>query len=196
MRVWGCPAEAKVFNPNIGKLDFKTMSCHFMGYTEKSKGYRFYCPDRHTKFVETRHAIFLENEMIRGSKAACKIDLQEKRVYAPTPMIEEPYFVLPTVLTATVQPTVVSEPVASSLVQTVNENEEPVHQDPIEITDAQEEPQQPQVPEAPANEAPRRSQRVRKSVIPDDYIVYNCEEVYIEGDPTSFEGAMSRPDAS
>jgi hypothetical protein len=24
MRVWGCPAEAKVFNPNIGKLDPKT----------------------------------------------------------------------------------------------------------------------------------------------------------------------------
>ena len=21
LRVWGCPAEAKVFNPNIGKLD-------------------------------------------------------------------------------------------------------------------------------------------------------------------------------
>jgi hypothetical protein len=38
MRVWGCPAEAKVFNPNIWKLDPKTVSCHFIGYTEKSKG--------------------------------------------------------------------------------------------------------------------------------------------------------------
>jgi len=34
-RVWGCPAEAKVFNPNIGKLDPKTVSCHFIGYPEK-----------------------------------------------------------------------------------------------------------------------------------------------------------------
>ena len=66
LRVWGCPAEAKVFNPNIGKLDSKTVSCHFIGYLEKSKGYRFYYPDRHTKFVETRHIVFLEDDMVRG----------------------------------------------------------------------------------------------------------------------------------
>ena len=65
--VWGCPAEAKVFNPNIGKLDPKTVSCHFIGYPEKSKGYHFYCPDRHIKFIETRHSAFLEDQMIRRS---------------------------------------------------------------------------------------------------------------------------------
>ena len=37
--VWGCPAKAKVFNPNIGKLDSKTISCHLIGYPEKSKDY-------------------------------------------------------------------------------------------------------------------------------------------------------------
>ena len=68
--VQGCPAEAKVFNPNIGKLDYKTVSCHFIGYLEKSKGYRFYCPDRDMKFVKTRHAVFLEEELIRGSMVA------------------------------------------------------------------------------------------------------------------------------
>ena len=35
LRVWGCPAEAKVFNPNIGKLDSKIVSCHFIGYPER-----------------------------------------------------------------------------------------------------------------------------------------------------------------
>ena len=70
LRVWGCPAEAKVFNPNIGKLDSKTVSCHFIGYLEKSIGYCFYCPNRQTKFVETRHAVFLEDDMIRGSMVA------------------------------------------------------------------------------------------------------------------------------
>jgi hypothetical protein len=45
--VWGSPAEAKVFNPNIRKLDPKIVSCHFISYPEKSKGFRFYCPDRH-----------------------------------------------------------------------------------------------------------------------------------------------------
>ena len=68
--VWGCPAEAKVFNPNIEKLDSKTVSCHFISYPKKSKGYRFYCPDRQTKFVETRLAVFLEDDMIRRSMVA------------------------------------------------------------------------------------------------------------------------------
>jgi hypothetical protein len=65
--VWGCPIEAKIFNSSADKLEPKTVSCHFIGYPEKSKSFRFYCPDRHTKYVETRHAIFLEDEMMRGS---------------------------------------------------------------------------------------------------------------------------------
>jgi len=42
----------------------------------------------------------------------------------------------------------------------------------------------------PIVEAPRRSQRVRKPAISNDYEVYNREEVQMEGDPTSFEEAM------
>ena len=91
LRVWRSPAEAKVFNSNIEKLDPKTVSYYFIGYPEKSKGFRFYYPDRHTKFVETRHAVFLEDEMMRGSMVAREINLEEKRVYAPTPMIHEPF---------------------------------------------------------------------------------------------------------
>jgi hypothetical protein len=63
--VWGSPAEAKVFNSNIGKLDPKTVSYYFIGYPEKSKCFRFCCPDRHIKFVEMRHTVFLEDEMMR-----------------------------------------------------------------------------------------------------------------------------------
>ena len=68
--VWGCPAEVKVFNPNIGKLDSKIVSCHFIGYPKKSKGYCFYCPNRQTKFIEIRHAVFLEDEIVRESMVA------------------------------------------------------------------------------------------------------------------------------
>jgi hypothetical protein len=35
-------------------------------------------PDRYTKFVETRHTVFLEEKMMRGSMVARKIDLEEK----------------------------------------------------------------------------------------------------------------------
>jgi hypothetical protein len=123
----GGPAEAKVFNPNIGKLDPKTVSCHFIGYPEKSKGFRFYHLDRHTKFVETRHAVLLEDEMTRGSVVAQKIDLEEKRVCAPNPMIQEPFFELPAVATPTMQDTVVPAPIVIPPVATMNDDEELVY---------------------------------------------------------------------
>ena len=103
LRVWGCPAEVKVFNSNIGKLDSKTVSCHFIGYPEKSKGYCFYCSNRHTKFVKMRHFVFLEDDMIRGSKIAWEISFEEKLVYVPTPMVQEPFFTLTVVVVPTVQ---------------------------------------------------------------------------------------------
>jgi hypothetical protein len=57
--IWDCPAEAKIFNSQIGKLDLKTISCHFIGYPNKSKWYRFYYPEHTTKFVDTRHVCVL-----------------------------------------------------------------------------------------------------------------------------------------
>jgi hypothetical protein len=81
--VWGSPTEAKVFNLNIGKLDPKIVSCHFISYTEKSKGFCFYYPDRHTKFVQMRCVVFIEDEMMRRSVVAREIDLEEKQVLCP-----------------------------------------------------------------------------------------------------------------
>jgi len=145
LRVWGSPAEAKVFNPNIGKLNPKTVSCHFIGYPEKSKGFRFYCPDRHTKFVETNHTIFLEEEMVRGSMVTREIDLEEKWVCVPTPMIEEPFFSLPVAVAApTIPDIVMPTPVVSSPAVETNVDREPVLQDPTEpIATDEGEPQQP-----------------------------------------------------
>jgi hypothetical protein len=54
------------------------MSYHFIGYPEKSQGFCFYCPDKHIKFVETRHAIFLEDGMMRGSTVPQEINLEEQ----------------------------------------------------------------------------------------------------------------------
>ena len=82
-------------------------------------------------------------------------------------------------------------PVVSSSMTTMNEHEEPVLQDPIEpVVAHEEEQQQPHIEQTSTNEAPRRSQRVRKPAIPDDYEVYECEKSQMEGDPTSFEEAM------
>jgi hypothetical protein len=99
---------------------------------KSQKGFRFYCPDRHTKFVKTKYAIFLEDEMMRGSVVARKIDLEEKRAYAPNLMIQEPFFELSAIAAPTMQDTVVSAPVVIPPVVTMNDDEEPVLQDPIE----------------------------------------------------------------
>ena len=66
MRVWGCPSEVGIYNPHEKKLDPRTLSGFFIGYTETSKGYRFYCPSHSTRIVESRSSKFLENDMISG----------------------------------------------------------------------------------------------------------------------------------
>jgi hypothetical protein len=195
LHVWGCPAEAKLFNQSIEKLDPKTLSCHFIGYPDKSKGFRFYYPDRYTKILETRHTVFLEVEVIRGSTVPREIRLKEKRVYVPTPMVEEPFFSVPATITPIVQDNVVVEPVIDSHVPMattliigspmaeINEEEEP-------IINHEEEQQQPPIQDVPHNKPPRRSQRARSPSISDDYEVYVNEKIQMGGDPTSFEEAM------
>ncbi|KAL6314777.1 hypothetical protein AAG906_027126 [Vitis piasezkii] len=37
IRVWGCPYEVRVYNPQEKKLDPKTISAYFIGYAERSK---------------------------------------------------------------------------------------------------------------------------------------------------------------
>jgi hypothetical protein len=115
------------------------VSCHFIDYPEKFKGFHFYCPDRQTKFVETRHTVFLEDEMMRGSTVPREISLEEKRVYMPTPMINE---LIPPVTVH--EYTIQTFEIGSSSVAS-NVNEAPVIQEP-EVPNAviDEEEEQPQ----------------------------------------------------
>ena len=75
-RVWGCPAEAKIFNPQVKKLGSKTISCYFIGYPERSKGYWFYYPNHTTRIVKSRYVEFIENGEISGSGGR-SIELEE-----------------------------------------------------------------------------------------------------------------------
>jgi hypothetical protein len=181
-------------------LDPKTVSCHFIGYPDKLKGFCFYCPDRYIKIVEMRHTIFLEDEVIRGSTVPREIRLEEKRVCVSTLMVAEPFFSVPATVTPMVQDNMVAELVVDSLVLVaatpivgssmteVDEEEEPVFQEPI--INHEEEQQEPPIQDVPHNESPRRSQRARRLAISDDYEVYVNEEIQMEGDPTYFEESM------
>ena len=75
------------------------------------------------------------------------------------------------------QDTMMPTPVVIPPVATINNDEEPFLQDPIEpIATHKGEQQQPQTEDVPNMEVPRRSQRVRKSAISADNEVYNTEE--------------------
>jgi hypothetical protein len=85
LRVWGFPGEGNMFNSNIGKLDSKIVSFHFIGYPYKSKVFCVYYPDIHTKFIEMRHVIFLEDMMMMG--AWCFDRLALKRGMSMCPLL-------------------------------------------------------------------------------------------------------------
>jgi hypothetical protein len=85
-------------------------------------------------------------------------------------------------------------PIIGSLMAEINEEEEPIFQEPI--ANHKEEQQQPPIQDVPRNETPRRSQRARRSTISEDYEVYVSEEIQMEGDPTSFEEAMKNAHSS
>ena len=60
LHVWGYPAEAMPYRPNEKKLDLRTVSCYFVGYSERSWGYNFFDPK--TKYIlESRNAQFFED---------------------------------------------------------------------------------------------------------------------------------------
>jgi hypothetical protein len=47
MYISGCPTEAKkIFNHGQGKIDERTISCSFIDFPEKSKGFRFLLPSK------------------------------------------------------------------------------------------------------------------------------------------------------
>jgi hypothetical protein len=169
------------------------VSYHFIGYPEKSKGFIFYCPNRHTKFVEMRHAVFLEDKMMRGHTVPREISLQEKWIYVPTLMIHE---LIP--LMHVHEHTIPTFKVGS-LTATPNVNDVPIIQEPeVPNVVIDEEEDQPQNLEndVPNQENLSRSQRVRKSVIPDDFEIYASEEIHMQGDPTLYEEAMRSPHSS
>ena len=67
MCIWGCSSEVRIYNPQEKKLDPRTISGYFIGYVEKSKGYRFYCPSHNTRIVESRNAKFIKYDLVNGS---------------------------------------------------------------------------------------------------------------------------------
>ena len=96
LHIWGCLSEVRIYNPHERKLDFWTISGFFIGYPEKSKGYRFYYPNHSPRIVETGNARFIENSENSGSEEPRNMVIQEVRVEIPIPITSK--FVVPTIV--------------------------------------------------------------------------------------------------
>ena len=54
-----CPDEARPYMPHERKLNSRTIRCYFVGYIERSHGYKFYNPISRS-FFEMENANFIE----------------------------------------------------------------------------------------------------------------------------------------
>jgi transposase InsO family protein len=83
LRVWGCPAEARPYRPHEKKLDERTVSCYFIGYPERSRGFKFYNPTEHSVF-ETGNAKFFEDVEFAGGDTIMDFEFEEECANIPS----------------------------------------------------------------------------------------------------------------
>ena len=85
--IWGCLAEARPYRPHEKKLDSRTVSCYFIGYSERFRGYKFYDPT--TKLIfEMGNARFFEDVEFDGGDKNRDFSFEEEYVDIPTVVID------------------------------------------------------------------------------------------------------------
>ena len=147
-------------------MDSRTVSCYFIGYSERSRGYKFYDPTTKSIF-ETGNARFFED---------VEFDMRDKdRDFA----FEEEYVDIPTAVIDIVQAPI------PDIVQEAYPNQNNIQEPPV--------PEEQTLP--PLEPTPlRRSIRERRSALPDDYIVFIQEREFdigaVEDDPINFCQAL------
>ena len=182
LHVWGCQAEVRIYNLHEKKLDSRTISGYFIGYPERSKGYRFYCPNHSTRIVESGNARFIENGSVSGSVGARDVEIRE-------PLMDQ---------NPSNNPSQIEVPITVAQPQSMNMEQQQMDA-PSPIMDAivQEEEENAQVNEQvrPQEEIVSRwSTREKRLAISNDYIVYALEhesDFSIDNDSVSFDQAMS-----
>ena len=75
--IWGCTAQVRSHVPKERKLDFRTISCYFVRYSEKSWGFKFHDPSTRGIF-ETGNTHFFEDIEFDGRNKVKDTDFQEE----------------------------------------------------------------------------------------------------------------------
>ncbi|KAG8475050.1 hypothetical protein CXB51_031854 [Gossypium anomalum] len=172
----GCPAKVRPYRPHEKKLGSKTISSYFIGYSERSKGYKFYDPIIKNIF-EIGTATFFEDVKFGGRNKVRDIAFEEELDSNSIPTIT---FDDVQVLIPIIDQEVNLEPLQDNVEQLPIQNE---------VIVPEEQTQQPQ-----EQVSLRRSTRERRNAIPDDYIVFLQEHEddngMMEDDPINFHQAM------
>ena len=172
MRVWGCSSEVRIYNPQEKKLDPRTISGYFIGYAEKSKGYRFYCPSHSTRIVESRNAKFLEYDLVSGSDQFRNIVSDIDHTESQPSTSSDRLFIVhntPQVQSGVERTITEVQPVVE--VPQVVDNI-PVDQVDQEFPDTSGQQVEPHTSLEDIGATLRRSTRTKRLAIPNDYVVH------------------------
>lgn len=60
IHVWGCAAEARIYNIKEKQLVPRTVSCFSIGNPKRSQVFRFYCPRSGVKIVDASSDKFIK----------------------------------------------------------------------------------------------------------------------------------------
>ena len=185
LRIWGCKAEARVYNPQERKLDPKTVSCYFVGYPQGTKGYRFYCPNHSMRFVETGKVKFVEEGSVETTNSEVMFEEETEET-----MLDSLHHITPSIDRQIELGH--SVPVINN---DVNGMQDDVHNDAATNQEAMGNAAQThnQDVEIVSNQnAPelRKSTRLRRPAISDDFVVYLSEADIDIGEPSSYKEAM------
>ncbi|XP_052734083.1 uncharacterized protein LOC128196632 [Vigna angularis] len=161
--------------------------------TEKSKGYKFYCPTHNTNIVESRNAKFLENDLISGSDLNQDVDLEKDHYEAQTSQSNDRLVVIhaPPVQKRIRQPIIEVPQIAE------NDNVDQVVDEEQQVNVKQ--PVEQQASHQDVETTLRRSTRIKRPAVSSDYEVYLQESDYnigAENDPETFSQAMSSKESN
>ena len=84
LHVWGYLTEVRPYKPHENKLEPKTVSSYFIGYTEQSNDFKFYDPTLRNIF-ETGTATFFE-DIVFGRRNKVKFVFEEELVSLSKPI--------------------------------------------------------------------------------------------------------------
>ena len=166
LHIWGCLAEARPYMPHEKKLDSRTVSCYFIGYSERCRGYEFYDPTTKSIFETGNARVYKDVEFDGGDKDRDFV-FKEEYVDIPTAVIDIDQAPIP------------------DIVQEADPNQNNIQEPPV-----LEEQTLPPPEPTPL----RRSTKERRSAVPDDYIVFLQEHEFdigaVENDPINFRQAL------